>query len=430
VPSVDRVGRYFPLTIVSQWPSQSPIETACNARAWFDAAEALALTAPDTTDLETFDAGVSRLSVVVDSPAAQESAQLHELIGDSEFPQRTSQWHVPLASVHSLQRAVNALAQRELERSLRPLSLWWSDGSDDVEAAWLCARGLPAPESFAAMLSGEWRAMGWSSVGTGTVRRANVQPVAPQRVDVTAAHEPVNRSWDAEPSAYFSLRPDVGLWGVSFVAGADAAAAQAMADVLQSVRPAASLTILVEEVRSAIEAVQRQFSRSALASADSTGLANVIVFVASGAECALVCSGTVQALRCRSSEVTPVVGIGPYEAAAVPAPVRDAAAVNGTLLDLITGSAVSCVAPEEKSNVRVCYESLRADDRWLIAGDALFDETQLPWLAAAMKQESTNPMAAVRSACGANVEQSPLPVMLLSTRAASVHVAGPVVGQV
>ena len=65
LPSVDRVGRYFPLTLISPLePGSCLLEAACaTGRAWFDAAEALALKALDAGDLDVqaFDAEVDAL---------------------------------------------------------------------------------------------------------------------------------------------------------------------------------------------------------------------------------------------------------------------------------------------------------------------------------------------------------------------------------
>src|ERR1700753_1284599 len=59
LPSVDRVGRYFPLTVVARWKGDEAIalsSVAGQAR-WFDAAESLALGALGslTLGLEGFD---------------------------------------------------------------------------------------------------------------------------------------------------------------------------------------------------------------------------------------------------------------------------------------------------------------------------------------------------------------------------------------
>jgi type VI secretion system protein ImpM len=127
LPSVDRVGRYFPLTIVARW-AVFPLETACNQERWFESAEALALHALEaaTLDFDDFDRAVARL-------AAQFDASVE-----------------PCACVPSLEK-----------RRLQPLSLWWTDGSNEITRGMLTVTGLPEPSRFAAMLSGA-QAPGWT----------------------------------------------------------------------------------------------------------------------------------------------------------------------------------------------------------------------------------------------------------------------------
>jgi type VI secretion system protein ImpM len=130
LPSVDRVGRYFPLTIVARWEVDVfPLETACNQERWFESAEALALHALEapSLDFDDFDRGVARLAAQLDASVE------------------------PSACLPSLD-----------ERRLQPLSLWWTDGLNEIApAGMLCVTGLPEPSGFAAMLSGE-RAPGWT----------------------------------------------------------------------------------------------------------------------------------------------------------------------------------------------------------------------------------------------------------------------------
>jgi type VI secretion system protein ImpM len=436
VSGVDRVGRYFPLTIVAEWPAQEcALESACDARQWFDAAEAVALTAPEAVDLEAFDAQVARLTALIDTSGAEESAHLRRLLSRTDTLQHAAQWHVPLGSVHSLSRALSAVALRELERALRPVSLWWSDGSDDVEAAWLCTRGLPAPESFAAMLSGEWTTAGWSSLGAAAVKRVQPQPLLQaQEFQMAVVHESMDRRWvdeqwnDAEPETCFTARPEIGLWGVSTALDADCgrAAAQALVDVLQNIRPAGTLTTLVEQVRAALEAVQRQFAARSSIEASATIAASAVVFVTVGAECAVLCSGPAQVVRSRASAIAPICGFGvaglPLAQAPVARqPVRDSAAVNGTLLDLVTGSAVACVSLQEIVQVQVCYDSVQADDRWLISAARLLDEQLLTELAVAFKFDGEESLTMVRDICAAeDLSGRQLPVLLLTARAIAI----------
>ena len=246
MPSVDRVGRCFPLTIVTQWEdSACAVDVACRASEWFDTIEDIAAEGLETSDLDAFDAEVAR-----------------------------AESRLRLEPVSSVQRAVNAFAARELERSFRPLSIWWIDDSD---ASWLCTRGLPDAQAFGAML-------------THTVTRERNAAPAPS-VRITADHAPVTREWNAPPSAtHFVVRPEIGLWGVVSSETPDSdgiAAAQAIADALQGVEHAASITVAAERVREALEAIQRQLERHA-----STGVplpkpkVGAIAFVANGADCA------------------------------------------------------------------------------------------------------------------------------------------------
>jgi type VI secretion system protein ImpM len=142
LPSVDLVGRYFPFTIVARWEvAISPLMTACSQESWFELLQALALEALDAPilDFDDFDRRVAALGSRVDL-TEQSSSSL------------------------SVRRALSVVAFRELERTLYPVSLWWTEGSNDLDPAMLCVSGLPDPGGFAAMLSGQ--AANGGGVGT------------------------------------------------------------------------------------------------------------------------------------------------------------------------------------------------------------------------------------------------------------------------
>jgi hypothetical protein len=116
-------------------------------------------------DIDAFDERIARLGQPLAADAASESASLACTLRNSAFPTQAAHWHVPLDAAQSLQRAVNALAYREISRTLRPLAVWWTEGSRALGPSWLTTRGLPAPHAFTAMLSGQWAASSWMSVG-------------------------------------------------------------------------------------------------------------------------------------------------------------------------------------------------------------------------------------------------------------------------
>jgi type VI secretion system protein ImpM len=168
VPSVDRVGRYFPLTVVTALDrSHCAIDVACSGTRWFEAAEGAVLDALAAyeVDFDAFDERIARLGQPLAADAATEAASLACALRNSTFPLHSPHWHVSLDTANSLQRAINALAYREINRTLQPLALWWTEGSRALGPSWLTTRGLPVPRAFTAMLSGQWAASSWMSVG-------------------------------------------------------------------------------------------------------------------------------------------------------------------------------------------------------------------------------------------------------------------------
>ena len=167
VPSVDRVGRYFPLTVIAQLTAkESPLSVACGMSAWFQSAETLAIEAvlAEALDFDTFDEQVALLREQLDGDAAMESSYLTQLFGDARFPVGGNRWQVPLRAVDSLQGAINVYAWREMNRTLRPLALWWTQGSGAVTPSWLATRGLPDARASVAMLTGEWAGAEWATM--------------------------------------------------------------------------------------------------------------------------------------------------------------------------------------------------------------------------------------------------------------------------
>ena len=131
LPSVDLVGRYFPLTLVARWASTpSPLMMACSQAPWFDLAQGLALEALEAPvlDFEDFDRRVAALG---------------------------AQWRMPAASGRSVQRVLSLMAFQALERRLYPVSLWWTEGLGELDPVVICVSGLPDPDSFSGMLSGQ-----------------------------------------------------------------------------------------------------------------------------------------------------------------------------------------------------------------------------------------------------------------------------------
>ncbi len=180
VPSVDRVGRYFPLTLVAELPDGTSLVAAATETApFFESAERLMIDtlAAEHIDFERFDASVVRLGddlgavraprrVVLDAAAAA------ILTGDGQ-----TCWQMPIGSPEQLTPVFEQLLSQRLSAMYDPLVLWWTEGSAIVEPSCLIAKGLPHPDTFGALLDGSWTRHWWqplaAQVGPGFERRVD-----------------------------------------------------------------------------------------------------------------------------------------------------------------------------------------------------------------------------------------------------------------
>jgi type VI secretion system protein ImpM len=146
IPSVDRVGRYFPFTLACPVPDACrPLGLWRTAAAWYAAAEGLALSAlhedasPAMLLEGALELGVP--AVADDRATGRYTAGVRFAADEAAAPG---------------DRLVRHLAD------LAPLpSLWWSKGSQQLAPSVLISAALPRPEGFAALLDGQWSARGW-----------------------------------------------------------------------------------------------------------------------------------------------------------------------------------------------------------------------------------------------------------------------------
>ena len=126
MPSVDRVGRYFPL-MIGAVGAPPLLDWFHKHVAWYDAVEDLARASLDPAfRLAQFDA--------MPEPALIDAAQAAPAGGV---------WRFALDE---------GLGERVAAVGLQGHSLWWTDGAPGVEPSMLMCAGMPRAERFAAML--------------------------------------------------------------------------------------------------------------------------------------------------------------------------------------------------------------------------------------------------------------------------------------
>lgn len=149
MPSIDGVGRYFPLTVFAGESAGAlpPPEIEPN-KEWFDAVETILLDALQPEhDFERLAASVAALAAPIQTPPDTAVAGI-ALLADGAILVRDFGDELALAF-----RAARRFGHR---RAFAGQSFWWTIGGEDFQPAALIETGLPRPERFAEMLTGSF----------------------------------------------------------------------------------------------------------------------------------------------------------------------------------------------------------------------------------------------------------------------------------
>lgn len=155
MPSVDRVGRYYPLTIAAPLPLDvNPVQLSVDGREWFEQSAGVILTALDEQgfDMDTFDGRVIGLGDV---------ARVAECGAVSSQFGYGSAWRIPLEHDARIDGILPGLMHQLVLQRLGAYSLWWTAGSQYVEPSLLLTAAMPPVHDFSALLTGDWKSGGW-----------------------------------------------------------------------------------------------------------------------------------------------------------------------------------------------------------------------------------------------------------------------------
>lgn len=151
VPSVDSVGRYFPLTVVSQVPvkGMDAVTTLFRAHNWYGEVEPVtAVALAPNAEIETFDAQLANRRFPRELVAVLDESE--ETIPPRSRSQRAL-W-IPLGEEFEGEAGVRGLA-RPLAG---PYSAWLAEESEIFGRSLMLCEKLPGAEQYCAMLNGEW----------------------------------------------------------------------------------------------------------------------------------------------------------------------------------------------------------------------------------------------------------------------------------
>jgi len=166
MPSVDRVGRYYPLTLAAPLdPAQNLFRLMESSEGWFLRMESLALSClEDNFKIEELE---QQLRTTGNPSTESAGASLPDLAGQRGSPGQNA-WHAHLESQSALRSIYPGFLPQLMKRLLFAYSIWWTQGSERISPSLLICQGLPHIKGAGGLIDGAWSEHGWEEIESGT----------------------------------------------------------------------------------------------------------------------------------------------------------------------------------------------------------------------------------------------------------------------
>jgi len=288
MPSVDKVGRYFPLTVACFFDGSHSLSNLFSlASSWFEQLEEVALTGLEgQVDLIEFDELVATLPVI----------SIENII----FPETHND-------------SVTAVIYQ---------SLWSNGNSDNVDASLMMFQGLPPVEQFSEFLKHhdtlEDSESGFSVHEPNIYQDTAVEPDLMSLSDLFSS--PVNNTvWQSWALTNTGLRrkhnedsilnkPEVGLWVVADGMGGHEAgdvASQLIVNTLNKLKPRSEIKDYLTAVESSLQHVNTQLRELGKRDFDDHIVGSTVVALLTNYEhCAFIWAGDSRLYRFRNNQLT------------------------------------------------------------------------------------------------------------------------------
>jgi len=158
MPSVDSVGRYFPMTICQSFPADSsPLALLNGEKDWLKDAEALLLSClEDGFSITNFESALTKLKEGGnnDTTITLMKSKMHR------FDDRA--WAFPIHENEPMGVVYSELLNSMLSTFYSTYSVWRTKGSDNVPPNLVISEGLPAYKGCTAFFDGKLGEWGWT----------------------------------------------------------------------------------------------------------------------------------------------------------------------------------------------------------------------------------------------------------------------------
>lgn len=303
-PSVDRVGRYFPMTAARRLPGtfRFDVDSFESLEPWLSASETelLAALERDENDLDAIARSIESVGSAEPAPG---------LVAGPMFPvtrlQNFSSFRVGLGSTRSPGSGLADALISGLAGSISPMTIWWSRGVAEGGRSLVAARGLPEPSLFAEMLTG-FQSTGGQEADPAVLEPGAGMGLVPGLVHRASSATTPGRVRSNNEDSFIARTAD-GVWVVSDGIGGQShgeLASRMVTDAVAAVDLSGGLDVRSERIRRALADVNAELRRMARERPDDFNAgATVVVLVAYGTNGTLIWAGDSRAYRLRGGQL-------------------------------------------------------------------------------------------------------------------------------
>jgi type VI secretion system protein ImpM len=301
MPSVDKVGRYFPLTLaaVIDDPQKAPADLFVEAASWFDDMEQLALSVlTDDIQLDEFDRRLQDRCLSL-APTAKPDAG-----GGAGTTNPQLIFQSQMEELEHLTDAFTELSACLLTQSWPAFTLWCTNGSERLRPCLLVYDGLPAAEDYVGFLTGKWL----SYPDTHPMEACASLPAKDTVSEIaikwrSSARTTVGKIRELNEDAFLE-KPESGIWAVADGMGGHLAgdeAAKAVVDALGSLAPGDTIDTFCTDVTVCLQNTNNELLRQAQEhNPDQIMGSTVVVMLTVGRHCASLWAGDSRLYRWRN----------------------------------------------------------------------------------------------------------------------------------
>lgn len=313
MPSVDKVNRYFPLTLAVSVQQQEILPWLFSARDdWFEQLEDLALsTLEGKLDVETLDRELQRMIVMPFLPGSDGYSEAQR-IGEKKDG---FAFRIEMGGMSKVRDAFACLAACVLTEYVPAYSLWCTNGSEWVKPALAAYGGLPPAYEYAKLLTGRWQQGEWSEwiASQASILKSDREAAVNLRTTDTTLDIP-HVEWCSNSATTvgcvrkanqdsFLERREIGLWAVADGLGGHLRgdlASKAVVSALSEIPPMNSLDSMIDAVRERMRGVNRDLIEMAAGyGIGKTMGSTAVIMLAFGSNCAAIWLGDSRLYRYR-----------------------------------------------------------------------------------------------------------------------------------